>query len=124
MALQPVDVDVQPSFGGGVRQLHQLLHGARPDQRAVGLEERPEGEDADVVETEGGEGVEVGADRVRIEVQPVMEPPLSGGVVGAEAQRAAGGVLARAWAFLSVRATFGRRAVGGAGGGAGAQVSP
>ena len=87
MPLQSVHVDVETALGRGVGEFDELLDGARADQRAVGLEERPEREDPDVVEAEAGDRVQVGAYGVEIEVQPVVEPALAGRVVGAEAGR-------------------------------------
>lgn len=87
MALQSVHVDVEAALGRGVGELDELLDGARPDQGAVGLEERPEREDPDVVEAEACDRVQVGAHGVEVEVQPVVEPALAGCVVDAEAQR-------------------------------------
>lgn len=86
VALEPVHIDVEAAFGGGVGELDELLDGARADQGAVGLEERPEREDPDVVEPEAGDRVQVGAYGVEVEVQPVVEPALAGRVVGAETQ--------------------------------------
>ena len=83
--LQSVDADVQTAFGGGVREVHEVLDRAGPDQGAVGLEVGPEREDAYVVEPEGGDRVEVGPHRVWIVVEPVVEPALAGRVVDAEA---------------------------------------
>ncbi|CAM4371730.1 hypothetical protein NORO109296_26285 [Nocardiopsis rhodophaea] len=86
--LHPVDGDVEPARGGGVDQAPQLLDGARSDERPVGLEHRPHREDPDVVEAEGGDRFQVGADLADVEVQPVVEPAARGRVVGPEPQRA------------------------------------
>ncbi len=86
MALEAVHGDVEPALPGRVHQRHQLLDGARADQRAVGLEQRPEREHPDVVEAERGDRVEVGADGVEVEVEPVVEPAGGGRVVDAEAR--------------------------------------
>lgn len=76
--LQSVHVDVEPALGGRVGERHELLDGARPDQRPVRLEDRPQREDADVVQPERGDRVEVGPDLVEVEVQPVVEPAAGG----------------------------------------------
>ncbi len=85
VALEAVHVDVEAAFAGRVDQRHQLLDRAFADQGAVGLEVGPQREDADMVHVEGREGVQVGADGVDVEVEPVVEPPFGRGVVDAEA---------------------------------------
>lgn len=84
MPLQPVDGDVEPALGGGVGERDELLHRARPDQRPVRMEHRPQREHADVVQPERGDRVEIGPDLVQVEVKPVVEPAAGGRVVGPE----------------------------------------
>lgn len=91
MALESVDGDVEPAFARRVRQEYQLLDRARPNQGAVRLEDRPEREDPDVVESEGRDGVEIGPDGVRVEVEPVMEPAFARCVVDSEPRDPRGG---------------------------------
>ncbi|GLP63646.1 hypothetical protein TUSST3_02670 [Streptomyces sp. TUS-ST3] len=52
MALYAVHHDVEARLGRQVDQLRQLVHRGGADQRAVGLEQRPQVEDPDVVEAE------------------------------------------------------------------------
>lgn len=85
MALEAVHVDVEAAFAGRVDQLDQVAYGTLADQGAVGLEVRPQREDADVVHAERGDRVQVGTDGVEVEVEPVVEPPFTRGVVDAEA---------------------------------------
>src|SRR4051794_37825840 len=93
MSLQAVDVDGQTPLGRGVGELDELLDGAGPDQGPVGLEKRPQWEDPDVIEAEGRDRVQVGADRVEVEIEPVMEPAAGRGVVDAEAGCGHGDVI-------------------------------
>src|SRR5699024_8043843 len=55
-------------------------------QGAVGLEDRPEREDAHVVQAQTGEGLEVAAHLVPVRAEPGVEPAVPGHVVHAEAQ--------------------------------------
>src|SRR5699024_6332901 len=58
----------------------------RAHQGAVGLEDRPEREDAHVVQAQTGEGLEVAAHLVPVRAEPGVEPAVPGHVVHAEAQ--------------------------------------
>ncbi|GGM95524.1 hypothetical protein [Streptomyces fuscichromogenes] len=86
MALDAVHEDVKAELGRQIHQLHQLLHGGGADQMAVGLEQRPQVEDTDVVEAQSGDLGQVRADVVRIDVVPCVEPAATWGVVDAEAE--------------------------------------
>nr|WP_244955303.1 hypothetical protein [Streptomyces chrestomyceticus] len=78
MALECVHGDVEAALRGGVHQVPQLLDGARADEGTVRLEDRPQGEDSDVVQAERREGVQVAAYGVEVEIQPVVEPAVAG----------------------------------------------
>lgn len=86
MALHAVHQDVEARLGRQIDQLCQLVHGRGADQRAVGLQERPEVEDPDVVEAEPGHLCQILAGAARIEVVPGVEPAVAGRVVDAEAE--------------------------------------
>jgi hypothetical protein len=85
-----------------------LVHGRRADERAVGLEERPEVEDADVVEAQAGYLGQVLAGVGRVEVVPGVEPAAAGRVVDAEAERRDGILLGseRGLSLLNVSTTM------------------
>ncbi|MGP4047270.1 hypothetical protein [Streptomyces sp. 2A115] len=85
MALHSVHEDVEAGLGRQVDQVRQLVDGRRTDERAIGLEQRPEMEDADVVQAEPGYLGQVFAGLCRIEVVPGVEPAAAGRVVDAEA---------------------------------------
>ena len=91
MALHSVHEDVETGLGRQVDELDQLVDGRGSDQCAVGLQERPEVEDADVVEAERGYLGEVLAGVGRIEVVPGVEPAAAGRVVHSEAGRGRAG---------------------------------
>jgi hypothetical protein len=86
MALDAVHENVEACLGSQVDQAHQLVDGGAADERAIGLEERPEVEDPYVVEAQAGYLRQVLACVRRVEVVPGVEPAATGGVVDAEAQ--------------------------------------
>jgi hypothetical protein len=81
--------------------VHQLVHGGRADECAVGLEERPEVEDPDVVEAEPRYPGQILAGVRRVEVVPGVEPAAARRVVDAEAERR-NGILPRSGLVLSL----------------------
>ena len=93
MALHAVHHDVEARLGRQVDELCQLLDGGGADEGAVGLEQRPEVEDPDVVEAEPRDLGEVLAGVLRVEVVPGVEPAAAGRVVDAEAERRDGILL-------------------------------
>lgn len=103
MALDAVHEDVQTALAGQVHQVDELVHGRRPDHGAVGLEQRPEVEDPDVVQAQPGDLCQVLAREPWIEVVPGVEPAPAWGVVDSETERGRGrgrradGVLLRRW---------------------------
>ncbi|MDH6218632.1 hypothetical protein M2283_005966 [Streptomyces pseudovenezuelae] len=94
MPLHAVHHDVEARLAREVDEVRQLVDGRGADQRAVGLEQRPQVEDADVVEAEGGDLGQVLAGARRVEVLPGVEPAAAGRVVDAEAGRGNGILLA------------------------------
>jgi hypothetical protein len=108
MALHAVHEDVETGLGGQVDQVRQLVDGGGADECAVGLEERPEVEDPDVVEAERGDLVQVLAGVLRVEVVPGVEPAAAGRVVDAEAERGDGNLLGSrpAWCLPCVNASI------------------
>ena len=66
----------------------EFVQAARADQRAIGLQQRPQREHPDVVDAQFGDGVEVAGHLVGAEIQPVVEPADAGGVVHPEPDRA------------------------------------
>jgi hypothetical protein len=86
MPLHAVHHDVETGLGRKVDEAYQLVDGGRADEGAVGLEQRPEVEDADVVQAEAGYLGQVLAGVVRVEVVPGVEPAAAGRVVDAEAE--------------------------------------
>lgn len=93
MALHAVHEDVETRLARQVDQVHQLVDGGRAQERAVGLEQRPQVEDPDVVEPEPGYLREVLTGVRRVEVVPRVEPAAAGRVVDAEAERRDGILL-------------------------------
>ncbi len=86
MPLQPVDADVQPAVGGGIHDGSQIRQRLRADKGAVGLEDRPQGKGAYVVDAELRNAVQVPGDLVDVEIKPMVEPSPGRGVVHSEAQ--------------------------------------
>jgi hypothetical protein len=100
MALDAVHEDVETGLGRQVDEVCQLVDGGGADERAVGLQERPEVEDPDVVEAEPGYLLQVLAGVSGIEVVPGVEPTAAGRVVDAEAERTDGILLGSGPALL------------------------
>lgn len=94
MALHAVHHDVEPCLAGQVHEARQLVDGGGADEGAVGLQQRPEVEDADVVDAQIGYPVQVLTRASRVEVVPGVEPAVAGRVVDAEAERVDGILLA------------------------------
>ncbi|WP_279578970.1 hypothetical protein [Fodinicola feengrottensis] len=88
--LQQVDGHPKVELGGTVDHRQQVIDRTLPNQPAIGLNPRPDGKNPDVVETDRGEVGEVAAGRVRVEVQPAVEPPGRRYVVGAHPERTTG----------------------------------
>jgi hypothetical protein len=101
MALDAVHEHIEARLTRQVDQVHQLVHGRPADQRAVGLEQRPEVEDPDVVQAEPGYLGQILAGVRRVEVVPGVEPTVARRVVDAEAERR-NGILPRSGLALSV----------------------
>ncbi|BBC39009.1 hypothetical protein SGFS_103030 [Streptomyces graminofaciens] len=103
MALDAVHEDVEAALGRQVHQPDELVHGRRPDQSAVGLEQGPEVEDPDVVQAQPGDLRQILTREPGIEVVPGVEPAPAWGVVDPEAEcgrgrgRRADGVLLKRW---------------------------
>jgi hypothetical protein len=93
MALYAVHHHVEARLGREVHQSRQLVDGGGADERAVGLEQRPEVEDPDVVQAEPGDLGQVLTGVLRVEVVPGVEPAAAGRVVDAEAERGNGILL-------------------------------
>jgi hypothetical protein len=106
MTLDAVHHDVEPGLGGQVHEPDELVHGGGADEGAVGLEQRPQVKDPDVVQAEVRYLGEILAGGRRVEVVPGVEPAAARGVVDAEARGSADGVLLRGLCTVNVSTTM------------------
>ena len=59
----------------------QVVQGSAVDPCSVGLEQRPQREDADMIQPNGSNVVKIFGDSIPIRMQPEIEPVVRGGVI-------------------------------------------